>query len=83
MFLHGVSSLLIAAAAGYWVLTQAAHQKEQVRKLGELLGLIIIVVSLIGTGCKIYGLIKGGYCPWGPKCPYAGKVAPQPTQIGR
>ena len=41
----GVAGLLIASAAGYWVVTQAEHQKGGARKLGIYLGAAIIVVK--------------------------------------
>ena len=79
MFLHGVSGLLITVAVGYWVFTHAEKEKGQVRKLGQLLGLIIIGVSLVGVGCKIYLLATG--CPPGKVfCPYTGRTAMPPGQ---
>ena len=79
MFLHGVSSLLITSAVGYWVVTQAQKEKGQVKKLGQLLGAIIVLVSLVGVGCKIYVLATG--CPPGKMtCPYAGKTGSSSAQ---
>ncbi|MBI3322729.1 MAG: hypothetical protein HYZ94_03505 [Candidatus Omnitrophica bacterium] len=63
---HGVGILLLSAAAGYWVLTLAAGQKERLRKVGNLIGLIIIVVSLLGAACKVYYQVTG--CPPGKVC---------------
>ena len=80
---HGVATLLISAAAGYWVLTLAAKEKNRLKKLGQLVGLVIIVVSLAGAACKIYCQIGCGsksYCPpgamsspEGKACPFTGK----------
>ncbi len=70
---HGVGILLISAAAGYWVLTQAAGQKERLRKVGNLVGLIIIVVSLLGTACKIYYQVTGSRPGKSWMCPMTGK----------
>lgn len=75
MLLQGVSGLLLSAAAGYWVYTQAEKEKPRVRKLGQLLGLAIIAVSVVGTGCKIYYLVTGN-APGKFFCPYTGKSAP-------
>ncbi len=75
---QGIGTLLISAAVGYWVLTQASTQKAQVKKLGQILGLIIILVSVVGVACKIYYL-SGGQCPPGGKgmiCPFVGKPGP-------
>lgn len=74
MMSHGVSLLLISAAAGYWVLTQAEREKSRVKKLGQFLGVVIIVVSLLGAACKIYYRITN--CPPGAGgwfCPVSGK----------
>ncbi|MBI3312525.1 MAG: hypothetical protein HYZ88_03260 [Candidatus Omnitrophica bacterium] len=57
---HGVSALLVTAAVGYWVLTHAEKEKQGgVRKLGQYLGLLIIIVSVFGAACKIYYQING------------------------
>ena len=73
---HGVAVLLVSAAAGYWVLAQSEHQKAGVRKLGQYLGLAIIVVSIVGAACKVYSLVtcyggmgKGMACPMMPSVP--------------
>ena len=62
-----VAPLLVSAAAGYWVLAQSEHQKGGVRKLGQYLGVAIILVSVLGTACKIYKAVTcsmdGGHCP--------------------
>ena len=88
---HGVAPLLISAAAGYWVVTQAAGQKARVKKLGQILGWAIVLVSVAGASCKLYYMAtgqpfggKGIYCPWGGKaCPFAPKSMPAPTQSSR
>ncbi len=76
--IYGISSLLIAAAAGYWVLAQSGSQKGRVKQLGQFLGLLIIVVSVVGAGCKLYYQWNGKACPmgrggWKAMCPMAGK----------
>jgi len=74
---------LITAAVGYWVLTAAAKEKGRVKKVGEILALIIILVSLAGIVCRVYSLAQAnGYCPVGKTpCPFSGRSVPsQPTQ---
>lgn len=61
----GIGGLLIAAAAGYWVLTLATKEKNQVKKLGQLVGTIILAVSLGAVGLSVY-------C-WATRCPTSGK----------
>ena len=75
MMVHGVAPLLISAAAGYWVLTNASKVKGRIKKFGQLLGGIIIAVSLIGATCKAYYLVtcnKAFFCPPGKACPFMG-----------
>ena len=63
---YGVGPLLIAAVAGYWVLERAETHKGRLKKLGQFLGGLILVVSLIGVACRVWCLIAGvGYCPMG------------------
>ena len=82
MFLHGVSSLLITSAVGYWVLTIAQKEKGQMKKTGQMLGIIIVLVSLVGVGCKIYALATG--CPTSKiACPYTGKMGPSSEGVSR
>lgn len=73
---HGVAVLLVSAAAGYWVLGHSEHQKGGVKKLGQYLGVAIILVSVIGAVCKIYSIVT---C-YGPgraaMCPMTGKLLP-------
>ena len=83
---HGVAALLFSTAAGYWVLTLAAKEKEGTKKIGHLVGLIIIVVSLLGAACGIYRQVSacsGKYGMMGRGgmfCPFTGKSGPPPAQ---
>ena len=77
---YGVSGLLIAAAAGYWVLGQSAHQRDRIKALGQWLGLAIIAVSVVGAACKLYYLTTGKsvgalMCPASKTCPFTGRAA--------
>ena len=72
MMSHGVALLLLSSAVGYWVLERSSSQKKEVKTVGQIVGTLIIVVSLLGVACKIYGLATGkAYCPPGMKkvCP--------------
>ena len=77
---HGMSMLLITSAVGYWVLTQSQKEKNNVKKIGQLLGFAIILISVLGAACKIYGAVqacKAGNCPMGiSSCPFTGKSGP-------
>ena len=61
----GVVGLLISAAVGYWVLERASNQKKEIKTVGQVVGAIIILVSLIGAVCKIYCIASGKCYPLG------------------
>ena len=80
---HGVGLLLLTAIGGYWVCERAETHKGRLKNVGQLLGSVIIIVSLIGVACQVWCLVtgaggsypirgmgKGGYCP------YTAKTAP-------
>ena len=72
---HGMSVLLVTSAVGYWTLTAAGREKGRVKTLGQYLGLLIMVLSLLGAACKAYYAVKacraaGSY---GGACPFTGK----------
>lgn len=75
----GTGFLLLAAAAGYWVLEHAVSHKGRLKQVGQLVGSVIIAVSLIGVACKVWYVIacNTGFCPWGAGsktfCPYTPK----------
>ncbi|MBI3291712.1 MAG: hypothetical protein HYZ73_02725 [Elusimicrobia bacterium] len=71
----GIGVLLISAAVGYWVLIHAAKEKARLKSLGQLLGLVIIAVSLVMAASKLYCLTTGQsmsalFCPVGKSCPF-------------
>ena len=68
---HGVGVLLLSAVAGYWVLERADTHKGELKTIGQVLGAIIVVVSLVGMVCQIWsaamcspGGMGKGYCPF-------------------
>ncbi len=86
MMSHGISTLLITSAVGYWVLIHAQKEKGRIKMLGQWLGLAIIVFSVASTGCKVYCAATGTSCSMMGKgmskaCPFTGKPAEsQPAQ---
>ncbi|MBI2105120.1 MAG: hypothetical protein HYT90_06070 [Candidatus Omnitrophica bacterium] len=70
---HGIGLLLVSVVAGYWVLERAETHKGDLRRVGKALGWLIIVASLIGIGCRVWGYAtcppgamgkKGFFCPF-------------------
>lgn len=69
---YGIGLLLATIVAGYWVLERAETHKGDLRRVGKVLGWLIIVASLIGIACRVWcyatcppGAIgKKGFCPF-------------------
>ena len=69
--LYGAVPLLFAAVAGYWVLERADKHKGGLRRVGQVLGGIIILASVMGVACRVWSIAtcgpmgRGhkGYCP--------------------
>ena len=60
--MHGVAILMLAAVGGYWVLERSVNQKGQIKQVGQVLGTIIIAMSLAGMACWVWGAATGqGY----------------------
>ena len=89
----GVGMLLLAAVAGYWVLERADRHKGQLKRIGQVVGGIVIVVSLIGVTCRVFCLVtgktafcpldkagKGWYCPFSSKSPPGSPTAQNPSE---
>ncbi|HBQ38409.1 MAG: hypothetical protein A3B73_01290 [Omnitrophica WOR_2 bacterium RIFCSPHIGHO2_02_FULL_63_39] len=80
--LHGSGLLLLSSVAGYWVLERASSHKGQLKSVGQLIGWVVIVTSLVGLTCRIWSLATGkAFCPIGGKggyfCPLTGKSMPE------
>lgn len=70
---YGVGVLLLSVVAGYWVLERAETHKGDLRRVGKVLGWLIIVSSLIGIVCRVWGYAT---CPPGARgkmscCPFS------------
>lgn len=77
---QSIGALLVAAVAGYWVLERAEKQKGGLRRIGRIIGWVVILTSLIGVTCRVWGCF-GSFDGSGKKwCPYApsSKTAPAP-----
>lgn len=56
--------LLIALGFGFKVFADAQNSNKQgVKNLGSIVGIIIMAVSLIGTICTVYCTASGKNCP--------------------
>lgn len=57
----GVGLLLLTAVAGYWVLERASKHKGQLKRIGQIVGLFVIIVSILGSICSVACLSSGKY----------------------
>jgi len=80
---HGAGILLLSAIGGYWVLERASTHKGGLKQVGQLVGGVIIAVSLIGVACQVWCLATGatGFGPMGKAgkgvyCPYTPGMSP-------
>ena len=81
---HGVVGLLLTSIGGYWVLERASGHKGRLKQVGQVLGGLIIVVSLMGVACNVWCVAKcrSGYGSMGGKkagffCPFTSKQMPE------
>lgn len=79
--MHGMGVMLLAAVAGYWVLERASTHKGNLKRVGQVLGIAIILLGLLGYACalgcggKKFGGMRGGFCPFTK--PASMQVTPQ------
>jgi hypothetical protein len=84
--MHGIGILMLAAVGGYWVLERSVGQRGQVKQVGQVLGVIIIAMSLAGMACWVWCMASGKGCGMGMHgkmykggmCPLMGSGAPAP-----
>ena len=82
--MHGLGILMLAAVGGYWVLERSVNQRGQIKQVGQVLGTVIIALSLVGMGCWVWCVATGKNCPMGGygmmqkggMCPISGKSGP-------
>lgn len=72
--MHGVGIFLLTAVAGYWVLERSSSHKGQLKSVGQILGWVVILGSLLSAVCSTWcaGSGKNRWCPYGK----AGKSSP-------
>ena len=77
---YGIGGFLLAAVGGYWVLERAETHKGDLKRIGQFLGALIIVASLVGVVCRVWSAAtcQPGSMGRGWRCPYSPKSAPAP-----
>ena len=83
---QGAGLLLLSAVAGYWALERSASHKGNLKNVGQLVGWVVVVVSLVGVACRVLSAATGGgkWCPMkgSTMCPFSSKdltTAPAPS----
>ncbi len=76
MVTHRIVAYLLSLAVGYWVLTLAEKEKNNTKKIGKVIGWIIIVASLIGPLCLAGSAMRcashSEACAYSSNCPWTG-----------
>lgn len=73
----GKGLVLITLGIGYFVLLAAAKEKKQTKLLGQIIGWIIIVSSVLGIWCYAQQCVTT--MKQGGACPFTGKVMSAPA----
>ena len=79
----GTGTLLLAAVGGYWVLERASKQKGNLQRIGQVVGGLVILSSLIGVACRVWYVAT---CPPGDSgtkwfCPFTSKTSSKSAPI--
>lgn len=61
--MHGIGLSLLGLVAGYWVLERAEANKTHLKRVGRVIGWLVIMASFLGTVCRVYCLATNTYCP--------------------
>ena len=77
----GVPLYLVTLALGYWVLRTAESQGKELKKIGQVIGVVIVLVSGVGLLCKAYWAWRSccarssslGFCPYSGATPESPK----------
>jgi hypothetical protein len=70
-----IAAYLFCMALGYWVLTLAEKEKGNNKKIGKVIGWVILVVSLAGPLCLAASALycrPGSACYSSSSCPWSG-----------
>ena len=72
-----IAFTLLVIAAGYFVFAHASAQKGEVKTVGRIVGLIIMILALAGVACgicyKAKGMCGGGDMMMKSYCPMKGR----------
>ena len=71
---------LIALGVGYLVFSNAMKEKEGLKLLGQVIGILIMIGAIVSSLCIAKCKMMGGACPMSGKammCPVGGEKAPQ------
>ena len=81
--MHGTGLVLLGLVAGYWLLERAEANKQPLKRLGRVIGSLVLTASVVMAVCKVYCAVTGtaceldGSCYWKYKKYHRG-IAPAP-----
>ena len=58
---------LVALALGYFVFTGASKEKEGLKILGQVIGLVVMIGAVLSLVCASMKCLSGGGCPFKSK----------------
>ena len=87
MVTHQIVAYLISLAVGYWILTLSEKEKGKNKTIGQVIGWIIIVVSLAGPlcigACHLLCRTQSGSCSYSSCCPGDGHGMSSCPEMGK
>jgi len=72
-----IALALIALTLGYKVFADASKEKEGLKLLGQIIGIFVMILALLGTLCGMMNTCHGSYKNFHPtktKCPLTGQM---------
>ena len=72
-----MAPLLLSAAAGYWVLERAEHERGRLKTVGRIVAWLVILLSFASVASHLCYAKRAMGGKFG--CPFRGESAPQPA----
>lgn len=86
--MHGAGLSLLGLVAGYWVLERAETNKSHLKRVGRVIGWLVITASFVSIVCRVYCLATKTACPldgkssWKHKTPLHSYQLPEEVPSG-
>jgi len=74
--MSGILGIAVGLAIGYWVLERAESNKANLRRVGRVIGWLIVTSSFVAAVCPVYSGATGTMCPFSGKGGWKGYRQP-------